>query len=264
MKAFQRFTRVAACLLVLSVVSAALSQGEAGKNDQPAATKVTVRNDVVYGTVHGAGLVADVAFPESTQPLPAIISVHGGRWVGGHRRDASTIKVEQWAGFGFFAMSIDYRLKGCTPAPACYQDLQCAIRYVHAHAKELNVDTQRIFLIGQSAGGHMVSLAATLGDGDYPRTGGWENASNEIVAAISVAAAPPKHVSKSSKPLLIMHSDNDTSVPIDNALTMVDVLKKAGARHTFHRYPTMGHMGINEEVIEKSLAFIKEIAAKPE
>jgi len=45
--------------------------------------------------------------------------VHGGRWVGGHRRDASSINVKQWAGLGFFAMSIDYRLAGCTPAPAC-------------------------------------------------------------------------------------------------------------------------------------------------
>ncbi|MEX2286878.1 MAG: prolyl oligopeptidase family serine peptidase, partial [Planctomycetaceae bacterium] len=171
-----------------------------------------------------------------------------------------------------------------------YQDFQCAIRYVHAHAQELYVDTTRIFLIGQSSGGHMVSLAATLGDGDYPRTGGWEKSSNDFKAAISVAAAydlttldwgalwtppdvaadaaraqasPTKHVTKNSKPLLIMHSDNDTSVPIGNALAMVDVLQKTGAQHTFHRYPKMGHMGINQEVIDKSLAFIKEVAAKP-
>ena len=70
-------------------------------------------------------------------------------------------------------------------------------------------------------------------------------------------------MTKNSKPLLILHSDNDHSVPIDNALAMVDVLQKAGARHTFHRYPDMGHMGINQEVIDKSLAFIKEVSAKP-
>src|SRR5207247_1044057 len=142
-----------------------------------------------YGRVSGAGLLADIAWPESKAPLPAIISVHGGRWVGGHKRDASTIKVEQWAGFGFFAMSIDYRLKESTPAPACYQDFQCAIRFVHAYADKYNIDTKRIFLIGQSAGGHMVALAATLGEGAYPRTGGWEKASNDFRAAISVAAA---------------------------------------------------------------------------
>ena len=106
---------VALCLPALCVGATGFAQSETGRKDQPVPLKLTVRNDVVYGTVHGAGLLADIAFPESKQPLPAIISVHGGRWVGGHKRDASTIKVEQWAGFGFFAMSIDYRLKGCTP-----------------------------------------------------------------------------------------------------------------------------------------------------
>lgn len=87
---------------------------------------IVVHEDLVYGRVHGAGLLADVAYPERGDKLPAIVSVHGGRWRGGHKRDASTINVQQWAGHGFFAMSIDYRLVGCTPVPACYQDLQCA------------------------------------------------------------------------------------------------------------------------------------------
>jgi acetyl esterase/lipase len=277
----RKTVHIAVCLLSSWMGTAAV----AAETD----AKVIVRNDVVYGSVHGAGLLADIAYPESKENLPAIISVHGGRWVGGHKRDASTIKVEQWAGFGFFAMSIDYRLKGCSPAPACYQDLQCAIRFVHAHAQDFHVDTSRVFLIGQSAGGHMVSLAATLGDGDYPRTGGWNEASNEIRAAISVAApydlttldwgalwtptdvpadaariqaSPTKHVSKTSKPLLILHSDNDQSVPIDNALEMINVLQSTEARHKFHRYPDMGHMGINQEVIDRSLEFIESISAE--
>ncbi len=277
-------------VLVVAVASTPYVEPGSGKADEQAAAKIVYREDVVYGRVHGAGLLADIAYPESKEPLPAIISVHGGRWVGGHKRDGSTIKVEQWAGFGFFAMSIDYRLKDCSPAPACYQDFQCAIRYVHAHAKEYNIDTSRIFLIGQSAGGHMVSLAATLGDGPYPRTGGWEKESNDFRAAISVAAAydlvtldwgnlwappgvepddaraqasPTRHVTAKSKPLLVLHSDNDRSVPIANALTMIEVLEKAGARHTFHRYPEMGHMGINDEVIARTREFIKEVSAKP-
>ena len=247
--------------------------------------KIVHLEDVVYGRVHGAGLLADIAFPELGEKLPAIISVHGGRWRGGHKRDGSAIKVQQWAGFGFFAMSIDYRLVGCTPVPACYQDFQCAIRFVHANAEKYKIDPNRVFLIGQSAGGHMVSLTATLGEGPFPRTGGWEKASNDFRAAISVAAnyelnslswgtiwtpsgedpikarelaSPVNHVKKDMKPILIIHSDNDRSVPIENALGMVEALKKAGAKHVFHRYPDKGHMGITEEVIERSLEFIKD------
>ena len=273
-------------LVILAVVVPAANDAISA---EPAAGRIIEKPDVVYGRVHGAGLLADIAYPESNKPIPAIISVHGGRWRGGHKRDRSTIVVKQWAGFGLFAMSIDYRLVGCTPAPACYQDVQCAIRFVHAHAKQFNIDTKRIFLIGQSAGGHMVSLAATIGDGTFPRTGGWEKASNDVRAVISVAAnyelttlswgniwtpaggdaiaarklaSPVNHVSGKTRPLLILHSDNDRSVPIANALLMIDALKKSKATHTFHRYPRAGHMGITDEVIKRSLEFIKQQSAR--
>ncbi|MFN0050773.1 MAG: prolyl oligopeptidase family serine peptidase [Planctomycetales bacterium] len=282
-----KFDRVAAattaCLIALSCCGNSSARGADRTDDPP----IEFREDVVYGRVDGAALVADIALPAAGEKLPALISVHGGRWVGGHKKDGSTIKVDQWARFGFFAMSIDYRLKNCTPAPACYQDLQCAIRYVHAHAEQYRLDTSRIFLIGQSAGGQMVSLAATLGDGPYPRTGGWDKSSNEFRAAISVAAAydlptldwgplwappgvpaeealalasPNRHVSPKSKPLLVLHSDNDKSVPIANALKMVSALEQGGATFRFHRYPEMGHMGINDEVIARTRDFIRDVS----
>ena len=254
-------------------------------------SNIIYEEDIVYGRVHGAGLLADIAYPakDAGVALPAIVSVHGGRWRGGHKKDASTIRVRQWARFGFFAMSIDYRLVGATPAPACYQDFQCAIRWVHAHARRYNIDPDRIYLIGQSAGGHMVSLAATLGEGPYGRTGGWKDASNEFAAVISVAAnyelntlswgniwtpasgdpiearhlaSPVNHVRPDMKPLCVIHSDNDRSVPIANALGMVKSLREKGAKHVFHRYPEAGHMGITREVIKRTLEFIKSVETK--
>ena len=277
--------RFQCCLTVLIAILLGSTVATADDDDDDAATDITVREDLVYGRIHGAGLLADVAYPTSDKPLQAVISVHGGRWRGGHKKDKSTIVVDQWAKFGFFAMSIDYRLVGATPAPACYQDVQCAIRYVHAHAKELNVDPEQIYLIGQSAGGHMVSLAAIIGDGPYKRTGGWEDASNKVRGVISVAAnyelntlswgdiwtppgvdpiearkiaSPVTHVKQDMTPLLILHSNNDRSVPIDNALMMVEALKKAGAPYEFVRYPNAGHMGITDEVIKQARRFIEK------
>ena len=145
----------------------------------------------MYGRVLGAALICDIARPAPRAvraPTPAIIGIHGGCWVGGHKRDTSTITVTQWAQqFGFFAMSVDYRLASLAAPPACYQDVQCALRYAHANAEELNIDTSRIFVIGESAGAHLAALCATLGDGAFEKTGGWQEASSSVAGAIAVA-----------------------------------------------------------------------------
>ncbi len=253
------------------------------------APSVKTRQDVVYGMVHGAGLLADIAWPEGPGPFPAIVSIHGGRWVGGHRKDHSAIKVQEWAGHGFFSMSISYRLAGCSPAPACYQDMLCAIRWVRAQAVEYKIDPDRIFLIGQSAGGHMAALAATLGEGPFKRSGGWNEQSCDVRGVISVCApyelttldwgrlwapagedleaarklaSPIRHLSERARPILVIHSDDDRSVPVKQAVDFAEALEKAKARHKFLHYTDKGHMGIADYVVRESLAFIQDVTAK--
>jgi acetyl esterase/lipase len=272
------------------VVLAALTGTTAQGQEAESGAKAIVKKGIVYGRVGATDLVADIAYPEGKGPFPAVVSVHGGRWRGGSRTDKSTIDVAQWAGFGFVALSIDYRLVGTAPAPACYQDLLCAIRWVHAHAKEQRIDKDRIFLIGQSAGGHLVSLVATLGEGPFKHTGGWEDQPADVRAVISVAgpyelntldwgtlwapagveasaarklASPLHHVSAKTRPLLVIHSDDDHSVPVVQAVNMARALEQAKVRSRFVHYKDKGHMGITPDVIQEALAFIEEIGGKP-
>jgi len=264
----------------------------AGRSD-PIATQasapVVTRTDVVYGRVEGSALLANLAYPDGPGPRAAIISVHGGRWRAGNRTDASSIRVAQWAEFGHFAMSVDYRLVGGSPAPAPYLDVRCAIRWLHAHAADYGVDPERIYLIGQSAGGHMVSLAATLGDGPYPKAGGWDTARADVRAVVSVAgaydlntlswgnlwtpiggnveearrlASPMTHVGSATRPVLVIHSDDDRSVPVQQAIDFVNALKTAGAVHRFVRYSDKGHMGITDDVVKEARAFIADMEPK--
>ena len=76
-------------------------------------------------------------------------------------------------------------------------------------------------------------------------------------------ASPLQHVKAEIKPILIIHSDDDRSVPIQQAVDMVAALDKAKARHRFVHYQDKGHMGITPDVIKETLAFIKEISAAP-
>jgi acetyl esterase/lipase len=165
----------------------------------------------------------------------------------------------------------------------------CALRWLHAHAAKYPIDTNRIFLIGQSAGGHLVSLAGTLGDGPFPRSGGWEDQPHDFRAIISVSApyeltkldwgngwapagaepvaarqlaSPINHVTAKMKPILIIHSDDDPSVPVRQALDMVAALEKAKVRHRFVHYKDKGHVSMTEDVIKEARAFIEEISGK--
>jgi dipeptidyl aminopeptidase/acylaminoacyl peptidase len=135
----------------------------------------------------------------------------------------------------------------------------------------------------------MVSLAGTLGDGPYPKAGGWDSARADIRAVISVAgpyelntlswgnlwtpvtgnveearrlASPIAHVAAATKPTLVIHSDDDKSVPVQQAIDMVAKLKAAGVQHRFVRYTDRGHMGITDEVIKEARAFIAEVEPK--
>ena len=255
-------------------------------NGARAQTPVSIEEDVIYSRTDGSAVLADIAYPVEGADRPAIIYVHGGRWRAGERDYREALQVAQWAGMGYFAMTIDYRLVGATPAPAAYQDVQTAIRWVHAHADEYRIDTDRIFLIGDSSGGHLVALAATLGEGPFERVGGWDEARSDIRAAISVAgpyelntlswgdlwtplegdpvearklASPINHLGPSTRPLLVIHSDDDRSVPIQQAVDFVNALDDAGVQHRFVHYTDRGHMRITGEVVEETLAFIAEL-----
>lgn len=251
-------------------------------------------SNIVYGSVLGAALLADIAYPRDKKMLPVLLSVHGGRWIRGTRFDDGleerpnngVINLPEWAAKGFFSMRIDYRLVTCTPAPACFQDVACSVRWIHSVAEKYNLDISNIYLIGQSAGGHMVALAATLGFNAFPKVGGHEKYSSDFKAVISVSgtynlitldwgsgwcplgedwesarkfASPLEHVSPNTKPILVFHAINDASVPIKQADDFVERLKEKGSRHTYHRYNEGGHLKVSKEVAERTFEFINMI-----
>ena len=58
----------------------------------------------------------------------------------------------------------EYRLTGQATAPAAVEDTRCALIYIVRHAKELNIDVNRIVIMGGSAGGHLALMAGLLGN----------------------------------------------------------------------------------------------------
>jgi dipeptidyl aminopeptidase/acylaminoacyl peptidase len=89
----------------------------------------------------------------------------------------------------------------------------------------------------------------------------WTPVSGDVDAARRLAS-PTTHVTATTKPILVIHSDDDKSVPVQQAADFVDRLKSAGVVHRFVHYTDKGHMGITDDVIREARAFLAEMEPK--
>jgi acetyl esterase len=118
-------------------------------------------HNIEYAQANGAALFLDANIPEGQGPFPAAIIVHGGGWVRGDRMVDPGPLFAPLARAGIAWFSIDYRLSNdVSQFGAAIEDVENAIRFVKAHAREYRIDPERIALIGESAGGQLAAMAA--------------------------------------------------------------------------------------------------------
>lgn len=106
----------------------------------------------------------DVFLPEKSSapaPYPIIVMVHGGGWCIGDKSNSGVVagKVSRWLPRGFIVVSVNYRMisDGVYPVEQA-ADAGRALGYVQREAEKWQGDASRIFLMGHSAGAHIVSL----------------------------------------------------------------------------------------------------------
>ncbi len=94
---------------------------------------------------------------------PALLFVHGGAFVEGHRNRSNEIYANVlhcFARHGVLGINIGYRLADDSAYPAASQDVANVVAWTQANADKLGIDPARIFLMGHSAGGaHVASYA---------------------------------------------------------------------------------------------------------
>ncbi len=118
----------------------------------------------------------------------SVIVVHGGSWNGGKRSD-----FPQWnrwlAGEGYTVFDIDYRLEPQPNWTTATGDVKCAVVWVKKHAAQFSISTEKIALLGRSAGAHLALLAAySAGDSRLPANCGTAQTSENVRAVISFYA----------------------------------------------------------------------------
>ncbi len=158
----------------------------AGLASPEAPVTVKIEKDVVYGKSGGVDLMLDVARPiKGKGPFPAVVCLHGGGWQLGHRAGHHGT-MRMLARNGYVAVSVGYRLAPKHRWPAQIEDAKCAVRYLRARAKELDVDPTRIGALGDSAGGHLALLLGLMdGKDGMEGTGGHAKQSSKVQAVVN-------------------------------------------------------------------------------
>jgi acetyl esterase/lipase len=149
-----------------------------------------VAANVTYLTATGYESKLDVyRRRDATTPQPTLIFYHGGGWVTG-TKETSVMSIMPWIEMGWNVVNVEYRMVRVAAAPAAVEDALCALRFVVAQAKTYGLDTNRIVVAGESAGGHLALAAgmipASAGFTNICAAGGFTGSENAVpkVAAI--------------------------------------------------------------------------------
>jgi len=215
----------------------------------PELKSVKVIDNIPYREGDSKSWKLDLAMPENfgTTPRPAIVIVHGGGWRAGSKKDlVYRDLLLDYAFQGYLTISVEYRFDQETAFPACIEDVKCAVRWLRAHAKEYNVDPDRIGAFGHSAGAHLVLMLAMSSDNkSLEGDGGWNEYSSKINAVVGGSTPtqigprrpnwnkpewwPIGYISKNTVPMLLIQGIQDPIVKVDLVDDFVAKMKEAGA-----------------------------------
>ena len=202
---------------------------------------------------------------------PLVLICPGGGYAYTSDREAEIFAM-QFLAFGYHAAVLRY---SCAPAryPVALCELAASVRLIREHAAEWHVNPEKILVQGCSAGGHLAAslgvfwqeefLAKELGlkageqellrpdglilcypvitAGEFTHRGSMENLLGERKAELTEKLSLENQVTDKTPPTFIWHTFTDGSVPVENSLTFVSALRRAGVSTEFHMYSCGGH-----------------------
>jgi acetyl esterase/lipase len=237
----------------------------------------TTQSGIVYGEADGQQLTMDYYAPKGPGKHPIAIVIHGGGYVGGTSRNGSegyTANFLAPAGYAVFA--INYRLAPKYPYPYMVYDTERAIRFIRYNAKRWDADSNKIALVGGSAGGFLSNMVGLLqAPGNPSAKDPVDRESARVQAVVTMfaqssfatvplnksthalldpliqqkgeqealkEASPITYVSKNAPPFLQILGDKDEYIPFTEATNLDAALKKDGISSEIIRIPG-GHHG---------------------
>lgn len=212
------------------------------------------------------------AAPAPGELRPAILQIHGGAWVIGDKREQGLPLLKFLAARGWVGFNANYRLSPGATWPDHLVDLKHAVAWIREHADDYGIDPGFVAVTGGSAGGHLAAMMAlTANDPEYQV--GIEEADTSIQAAVPfygvydftnrngtmpaefvswflepmvmkrfladdpeafAKASPLDRVHPGAPPFFIIHGDNDTLAPVEDAREFAKRLGEISEAPTFY------------------------------
>ncbi|GJF28934.1 hypothetical protein KNE206_16340 [Kitasatospora sp. NE20-6] len=236
------------------------------------ATGTTLYEGVTYAYRQGhRPLLLDLHVPAAAGPVPVVVWMHGGAfWSGDRRYLPDTVApgavFDALTAAGLAVATIDYRLSGEAQFPAQLDDVREALAHLRAHGAALGLDTGRLGLWGESAGGTLAALAALTGggvpDGGVSAVVLWYTPTDlsvmhpdnpdgpegrliggapALLPEAAAQASPVTHVSPGAPPFLLLHGADDDQVPTLHSARLHALLAEAGVPSTYLPVDGAGH-----------------------
>ncbi len=228
-------------------------------------SEIAIERDLTYGKGADVELKLDLAMPKlGDGPFPAVVFLHGEGWRAGNRQQMNHF-IEGMARLGYVSITVEYRLVPTARFPAQVEDCKAAVRWLRANAKKYRVRSDRIGVVGFSAGGYLASmLGVTAKEDGFEGVGGNPEQSSRVQAAVSFfgptdfssrdwpkdleeeviapflggsfahksdlykRASPINYVTVDAPPFLFLHGTDDKLVPIDQSRRLSEKLKQIG------------------------------------
>jgi acetyl esterase/lipase len=250
---------------------------------------------------------APATSPPPGSRRPAVLQIHGGAWIIGDKREQGIPLLKHLAARGWVGFNANYRLSPGATWPDLLVDLKYALAWIREHADEYDVDPNFVAVTGGSAGGHLAAMMA-LTENDPEYQPGIEGADTSVQAAVPfygvydftnrngtmpdaflrrileplvmkrfiadepdsfAKASPLDNVHPDAPPFLVLHGDNDTLAPVEDAREFAEELGEVsdapvfylelrGAQHAFDVFSSVR----TRRVIKAAYRFLSVMHAR--
>ncbi len=237
-----------------------------------AAARTRHAMDIAYGNEDRQRL--DVYLPEdqSRSEFPTLVFLHGGRWRAGCK-EWNALLAPSLVKFPAILVSPSYGLSPDYRFPIPLHDVLQSVSWTYRHIAEFGGASNRIFIGGHSAGGHLAALAVTRRDlhaqyelpdnvfkacfpmsgtmnfdFDEALPGSEEEQIRRILLADekdAVAASPLRHVKGNKTPFYLTFGENDFPRVVATNREMIAALDDQAGACRWHQFASLGHFDVH-------------------